>query len=102
MADDLEQFQDKSGSIRAAAASQLATGALKGRRVFFFQNLSANTMWLQFGVAAVQDAPSIALVGDATPGKGATFTVAKPEFVDERAVYVIGVAVGDKFVAKEG
>lgn len=90
------------GPIIPAATSAMVAGATAqtillenaGRRLFFFQNVSAEDIWVNFGVVAVADAPSIkvptmtSLVfsGSAVPG----------DFVS-----IIAATTGSKYTCKE-
>lgn len=86
---------DKSGTIAAGAVSQVLAAALATRRYIFVQNISGDKLWIDFGVAAVQDTPSIPLdPGDAF--------VMETNFISNQSVNIIGPTTGQKFVAKEG
>src|SRR5260370_19733942 len=53
-------IQDASGTITLGGTSQQLLPAVTiPRTFFFFQNISAGTLWLGFGAAAVQAQPSI-------------------------------------------
>lgn len=83
-----------SGSIAVGATSQAVAAALATRRYFLFQNISTETMWINFGVAAVADQPSIAILPQAS-------FVMEGYFVSTEAVNVISATAGSKYVAKE-
>lgn len=85
---------DRSGTITNAGASQVLADANPNRNYFFIQNISADTLWINFGVDAVQDSPSIKLETNEK------FVMDKFNSTD--SITIIGPNVGDKFVAKEG
>lgn len=85
-------ISDRSGTI-ARPASQEIAAANVNRGYFFIQNISEDVLWLNFGIAAVMDSPSIKLYPDAT------FEMNKFNSTD--SINLIG-PVGAKFVAKEG
>jgi len=85
---------DRSGTITNAGASQVLAAANPNRSYFFIQNISADTLWINFGVDAVQDSPSIKLETNEK------FVMDKFNSTD--SITIIGPNVGDKFVAKEG
>lgn len=85
---------DRSGAIAAPAASQEVAAALATRKYLLFQNLSAADMWLNFGIAAVQDQPSIRVAAG-------TGFVMEANFCSNESVNVIAAAAGGKFACKE-
>lgn len=87
---------DASGSITAGGTAQAGPVANVGRSHLFIQNISDTTMWVNFGVTAVADQPSIQIVA------GAILRYDAPAFVPQGAVSVIGATTGKKFVLKEG
>lgn len=87
-------FTDHSGSITAGGTRQSVMGANTTRKYFLFQNISDITMWLNFGVNAVADQPSIMI-----PAGGNL--VFEAGFVPTTAVDLMGATTGKKFVAKE-
>lgn len=86
---------DLSGTLTLGASAQQIQAETKGRRYFLFQNISANTMFLNFGVTAVQDTPSIKVTA------GSTFLM-ENSFISGDLISLIGVTTGDKFVCKVG
>ncbi|MEA3186219.1 MAG: hypothetical protein QOD99_49 [Chthoniobacter sp.] len=86
-------LRDDSGTIVSGGTSQVLEGATSQRRYFLFQNISADTLWLNFGTAAVQDAPSIKIIAGAS-------IVFESSYVPPDAVYLIGPTTGAKFVCK--
>jgi hypothetical protein len=86
---------NRSGTITAGGASQTLAAANATRSYFFIQNISTDVLWIDFGVAAVQDQPSIKLCPEAT-------FVMEGGFVSTDAINIIGPTTGAKFVAKEG
>jgi hypothetical protein len=90
---------DRSGSITVGGTSQQLAAAKSQRQHLFIQNLSSENLWINFGVAAVADQPSIRIE------PGASY-VAGPrehegEYVTPLAVNIIGATTGSKFTAKE-
>lgn len=57
---------DDSGAIASGGAAQQVAPANATRRYFFFQNNSDTVMWINFGVAAVANEPSIKIAPGAT------------------------------------
>lgn len=86
---------DRSGSITTAATSQLLAPANGSRQYIIIQNISVENLWIDFGVDAVQDKPSIRL----EPGDS---FVMEDEFISTDSIHIIGATAGSKFVAKEG
>jgi hypothetical protein len=87
-------FRDKSGSCTTGATAQDIAAADGGRRYFYFQNLSDTDMWLNFGVTAVADQPSIKMVASVlTP---LVFDVAVPT----GRVSMLCATTGKKFTCK--
>lgn len=89
-------YQDRSGVIAGVNQSQQLTDENQNRRRLFIRNISADTLWIEFGKAAVQDTPSIPInpteVFDMKRGDG---------FVDPSAIYIVGPNIGAKYVARE-
>jgi len=86
---------DRSGTITTGGASQTLAPANATRSYFFVQNISTDVLWVNFGVAAVQDQPSIKLC------PGSNF-VMEGFFSSTDSINIIGPTTGAKFVAKEG
>jgi hypothetical protein len=84
---------DRSGIIAVAGVSQVLAAENPNRGYFFIQNISEDTLWINFGTDAVQDSPSIKLYPDGT------FEMNKFNSTDQ--ITITGTA-GAKFVAKEG
>jgi hypothetical protein len=86
-------LSDASGSIATGGTSQqLLAASTTPRRFFFFQNISTHTMWLNFGVAAVQDQPSVQVIA------GAIYRM--DNSISDDVINVISSTTGDKFVCK--
>lgn len=83
-----------SGSITTGGTSQAVFALNASRKYFFFQNISTETMWINFGVAAVQDQPSLEILPHAS-------FVMETFFVSTEAINVISATTGSKFVAKQ-
>ena len=85
---------NRSGSMATGAVSQAVAAALSTRKYFYFQNISTETMWINFGTAAVQDQPSLEILPHAS-------FVMEGFFVSTEAINVISATTGSKYVAKE-
>lgn len=88
---------DRSGTITAGGTSQQVAAANADRRYLLLQNPSnaAGSLWVNFGVAAVQSQPSVELA----PGSTLIF---EGSFAPNAAIHVIGLTTGMAFTAKEG
>lgn len=86
---------DGSGSIAAPATAQNIFAANATRAYLFVQNISADTLWINFGTNAVEDQPSVRL------SPGASFAM-EGMMVSTQLVSIIGPNAAAKFVAKEG
>lgn len=86
---------DGSAAITAGGTAQQVFAALPHRRYLFIQNISDTVLWINFGVSAVADSPSIQIA------VGGTYTL-NGSFCDNRLVSIIGATTGKKFVAKQG
>lgn len=86
---------DRSGSIAVLDVSQQVMAANTDRKYLFFYNVSAVTMWINFGVAAVKDQPSIEVPS------GSSY-VQEAGFVSTQALNVICGTATSKYVSKEG
>lgn len=86
---------DGSGTIDTGGTSQQVFAANANRVYLFIQNNSIETLWIQFGGAAVEDQPSIQL-----PASGDGFTM-ESNFVSTESVEIIGASAGSEFTAKE-
>jgi hypothetical protein len=85
---------DRSGSIAAAGVSQQVAAAQSTRRYLIFINASDTTMWINFGVAAVADQPSIPVL---TMGS----YVFEASFVSTQALHVICASDTKSYTCKE-
>lgn len=86
---------DFSGTIAMDATSQLLVAANLDRRYLLVHNISDDTLWIDFGVDAVEDEPSVRLL----PGD---IFVMESMFISTQDVNIIGPTAGAKFTAKEG
>lgn len=86
---------DRSGTLAAGATSQAVAAANAARKYFFFENVSDTDMWINFGVAAVANQPSILVLAN-----GGSFTM-EGAFVSNQAVNVICATIGKAYTAKE-
>lgn len=94
--DPMALLLDRSGSIAVAGTAQQLAAARNGRQRLLVQNLSAGFLWINFGTDAVQGRPSLRL-----RPSGGILDMAAPQFVDERAVSIVGAVAGAEYVAKE-
>jgi hypothetical protein len=86
---------NRSGSIATGATAQAVCAANPNRSFLFFQNISAEDMFINFdGVTAVADQPSILL-----PTK--TSLIWDGPFIPNGAISVIAATTGSKYVCKE-
>jgi hypothetical protein len=82
-----------SGSITTGGIAQTVAPQANGKRSYFiFQNVSSDTLWIDFGAVAVQDQPSLKLL------PGASYEPVG--YIDNDYVSVIGPNTGAKFVCK--
>ena len=89
-------FSDISSKIGVANQSQKLTGVNEDRVCLIVQNVSADTLWIDFGRDATQGAPSFRLPA------GALFTMEKEHgYVDTSEVFIIGPNAGALYTARE-
>lgn len=86
---------DGSGAITTGGTSQVVFAANSNRRYLEIQNISDETMYVNFGAAATTDSNSFKLVA------GAVYVNAS-NYCPQGTVTVIGATAGKKFVAKQG
>lgn len=86
---------DRSGSIATGGTSQQVAAANVSRLSFSLENVSSGDLWVNFGVAAVEDQPSIKV------SSGLSLEYGAPGFVPTDAVNVRGATTGQKFSSKE-
>lgn len=96
-------FTDRSGTVTSGGTAQQVAAANSTRRYLVILNLSTTVLWVNFGVTAVADQPSIPLAA-ATSDGGADGggIVFESSFVPSGLVSLIGATTGKKFVCKEG
>ena len=82
-----------SAAITTGGTAQQIFAANASRKFFFFQNISDTAMWLNFGVAAVADQPSIQVAAGAIYRED---MCCASEYIS-----VICATTGKKFVAKQ-
>lgn len=87
---------DSSGTITTGGTAQQAAAARSNRQYVLIQNVSDTTMWVNFGVVAVANQPSIQLVAGASLELGGHTGVVPDEYIS-----VIGATTGKAFVIKE-
>lgn len=94
---DNNQFGTASTTtITAGGTSQQVFAANPRRRVFMFQNLSAETLYLNFGTNASSTARnSVAVVA------GALYE-SPPNYCPTTTINVVGATTGSAFMAKQG
>ena len=85
---------DRSGSIATGATAQQLAAANGTREYLLIQNVSAEDIWINFGITAVADQPSIKIAA----GQSREWTVLG---VPTASVSIIAATTGSKFVAKE-
>lgn len=86
---------DGSGTIASGGASQQIFAANTSRKYFFFENVSSGDLWINFGVAAVINQPSIKVLANGS-------FVMEASYVSDQAINVIGATTGQAFTAKQG
>lgn len=87
-------LQDRSGTITAGGVSQQLAPANATRKYLVVENVSSETLWINFGVAAVQAQPSIKILPNG-------YFFMENSFVSNEAVNIIGATTGSAFTAKE-
>ena len=88
-------FTDGSGSIAIAATSQALFAASATRKYLLVTNISTDTLWINFGIAAIQDQPSVPILTNGS-------FVMEGSFINNQAINIIGPNAGAKFTAKQG
>jgi hypothetical protein len=86
---------DGSGTIDAGGTAEDALAVNNFRQYLFVMNISAEVLWINFGVDATDDQPSIPLES------GQSF-VMEGGFVATQRVSIIGATTGSAYIAKEG
>lgn len=86
---------DRSGTITTGGTSQTLAAALSTRTYIEIQNISDETMYINFGAAATVDSNSFKIVA------GGSY-VNPAHFCPTGTITIIGATTGKKFVAKEG
>lgn len=89
-------IDDHSGTILVAGSAQTILASNTNRKYLLIQNNSMIPLWVDFGIAAVEAAPSIRL----QPLGGAI--VMESTFVSTQTISIIGATAGAAFTAKEG
>lgn len=87
---------DGSGTITTGGTSQQVFAADTGRNYLLIQNVSNGDLWINFGVAAVINQPSIKLA----TGSSIEFSLAGTGVVPTDTVNIIGATTGQAFTAK--
>lgn len=86
---------DGSGTITTGGTSQTVFAASESRRYLEIQNISDETMYVNFGAAATTDSNSFKIVA------GGSY-VNVSNFCPTTTVTIIGATTGKKFIAKSG
>lgn len=86
---------DRSGTITSGGAAQTAAAANTTRSYLLIQNVSDTDMWVNFGVTAVANQPSILIVA------GGSYEN-PPHWCPTGLISVIGATTGKAFTIKEG
>jgi hypothetical protein len=87
---------DGSGTITSGGAAQTAAPANPGRQYLLLQNVSDTTMWVNIGVTAVANQPSIQVVA----GAALEFSAGGTGVVPTGLISVIGATTGKAFTLK--
>lgn len=87
-------LQDRSGTITVGGASQQLAPANATRKYLVIENVSSETLWINFGVAAVQNQPSIKILPNG-------YFFMEDFFSSNQAINIIGATTGSAFTAKE-
>jgi hypothetical protein len=85
---------DRSGTIAAGGTAQQVAAANATRKYLFFQNNSDTDMWINFGVVAVANQPSILVKAGANYENPA-------HFCQNALISVMCATTGKTFTAKE-
>jgi hypothetical protein len=88
---------DRSGTITSGGTSQQLAAANATRQYLLIQNNSAADLWVNFGVAAVANQPSIRLAS----GAQIEYSPGGTGVIPSQAVNIIGATTGQAFTAKE-
>lgn len=95
-------FTDRSGTITSGGTAQTLAAANASRKYILIINISDTIMWVNFGVTAVQDSPSIPLMPSTAAGAGdGGFVEYEGLVCPSGLASIIGPTTGKKFVAKE-
>lgn len=88
-------FTNRSGTIAVASEAQEVMPANLNRKYLVVQNVSANTLWINFNTDANEDQPSIQLLAN-----GGSFVMEASAIVTD-SVSIIGGTVAQSYTAKE-
>lgn len=86
---------DRSGTITTGGTAQTIAAANTNRRYFEFQNLSTETMYINFGATATSESNSFRILAGAE-------WIPMSNFCPTGSVSILAATTGGKFVAKEG
>lgn len=87
-------FFDISGTILVGGVSQQIAAVNEGRMYLLIQNLSSDNLWVNFGIPAVQNQPSIRL----SAGSSIEFN---RNVVPTSSINIVGPTAGQAFTAKQ-
>lgn len=88
-------FIDRSSTVTTGGTAQQIAAANTTRTYLLIQNVSTASLWVNVGVVAVQNQPSILL-----PANGGS-VVWEDNFIPTGAVSLIGATTGQAFTCKE-
>jgi hypothetical protein len=88
---------DGSADITAGTTSEEVFPANKSRQYLLIQNVSDESMWVNFGTDAVLDQPSIRIVA----GASLEFAASSTGVVPTASVNIIATTTGKAYTAKE-
>jgi hypothetical protein len=91
------KLQDGSGTMAVGGTSQQVFAAKPDRSYFLFQNLSVEDMWINFGVAANANQPSILVVSRAS----VQFSINGTGVVPTDTVNVVSATSTSAYTAKQ-
>ena len=88
---------DRSGTITTGGTSQVLAAQNLSRAYLFVQNISEETLFLNFGTSATNNESTPNSI-EIKPNQSVTFV----SFVSSDQIFVLGETTGSKFIAKEG
>lgn len=89
-------ISDASGTIAAGNVSQQLLAAQPDRRFLLIENVHATEdMWINFGIPAVQNQPSILIKAG-----GGVFIMTIADFISTQTINIIATTLGHPFTCK--